>query len=222
MLQPGQLTATRYGEIEQLTKQLAAERLALGRALDFHELAGGGTHHVHVGLRGHVFFVAQVEPGLAVDNADADRGHRGEQRVALGPLAVLEPGHRLGQRDVAPGHRRGPGAAVGLQHVAVDDDGVLAERLVVHAGPQRAAHQPGDLVGPAAEAALDRLAVVAGVGRPGQHRVLRGDPAQAAAPPPARHVLGDAGRAEHPGAAEFHQHRPLGVVKPAPGECDRA
>ena len=222
MLQPGQLTATRYGEIEQLTKQLAAERLALGRALDFHELAGGGTHHVHVGLRGHVFFVAQVEPGLAVDNADADRGHRGEQRVALGPLAALEPGHRLGQRDVPAGHRRSAGAAVGLKHVAVDDDGVLAERLVVDAGPQRAADQPGYLLGPAAEAALDRLPVVAAVGRPRQHRVLGGHPAEPAAAPPARHVLGDARGAQHPGPAELHEHRSLGVIEPAPGQLHRA
>ena len=221
MLQPGQLAAARHGEVEQLAEQVAAERLPLGGALDLHEVAAGGAHHVHVGLRGHVLLVAQVEPGLAVHDADADRGHRGEQRVALGPLAALEPGHGVGQRDVPAGHRRGPGAAVGLEHVAVDDDGVLAQRLVVHAGPQRAPDQPGYLLGAAAEAALDRLAVAAGVGRPGQHRVLGGHPAEPAAAPPARHVLGDARGAQHPGAAEFHQHRPLGVVKPAPGQLHR-
>src|SRR6185437_3290970 len=120
---------SRDGEVEQLAEQVAAERLPLGRALDLHEVAASGADHVHVGLRGHVLLVAQVEPGLAVHDADTDRGHRGEQRVALGPLAVLEPGDRLGQRDVPAGHGRGPGAAVGLEHVAVDDDGVLAERL---------------------------------------------------------------------------------------------
>jgi hypothetical protein len=221
MLQPGQLGAASDGEVEQLAEQVAAERLPLGGALDLHEVAAGGAHHVHVGLRGHVLLVAQVEPGLAVHDAHAHRGHRGEQRVALGPLASLEPGHRVGQRDVSARHRRSASAAVGLEHVTVDDDGVITQRLVVHAGPQRAPDQPGYLLGAAAQAALDRLAVTAGVCRPGQHGVLGGHPAEAAAAPPARHLLGDARRAQHPGAAEFHQNGPLGVVKPAPGQLDR-
>jgi hypothetical protein len=221
MLQPGQLTTARDGEVEQLAEQAAAERLLLGGALDLDEVAAGGADHVHVGLRGHVLLVAQVEPGLPVHDADADRRHRGEQRVALGPLPFLEPGHGVGQRDVSAGHSRGPGAAVGLEHVAVDDDGVLAQRLVVHAGPQRPPDQPGYLLSAAAQAALDRLAVTAGVGRPGQHGVLGGHPAEPAASPPARHVLGDARRAQHAGTAEFHQHRSLGVVEPAPGELHR-
>jgi hypothetical protein len=141
MLQPGQLGAPRDGEVKQLAEQVAAERLLLGGALDLDEVAAGRAHHVHVGLRGHVFLVAQIEPGLTIHDADADRGHRGEQRVALGPLPGREPGHRVGQRNVAAGHRGGAGAAVGLEHVAVDDDGVLAQRLVVHAGPQRAPDQ---------------------------------------------------------------------------------
>src|ERR1700748_3078683 len=66
------------------------------------------------------------------------------------------------------GHGRGPGAAVGLEHVAVDDDGVLAQRLVIHAGPQRAPDQARYLLGAAAQAPLDRLAVTPGVGAPGQ------------------------------------------------------
>ena len=74
----------------------------------------------------------------------------------------------------------------------------------------------------AADAALDRLPVVAGVGRPRQHRVLGRHPAEPAAPAPARHVLLDAGRAQHAGVAELHQHRALGVVEPAPGQLHRA
>jgi hypothetical protein len=221
MLQPGQLGAAGGGQVEQLAELVAAERLLLGGALDLHEVAGGGADHVHVGLRGHVFLVAQVEPGLAVHDADADRGDRGDQRVALGPFAVAQPGHGVGQRDVAAGDRRGASAAVGLEHVAVDHDGVLAQRLVVQAGPQRAPDQPGYLLGAAAQAALDRLAVAARVGRPGQHGVLGGHPAEPAAAPPPRHVLGDAGSAQHAGPAELDQHRALGVFEPAPGQLHR-
>ena len=128
----------------------------------------------------------------------------------------------VGQRDVRPGDRGGAGAAVGLEDVAVEDDRVLAERLVVDDRAQRAADQPGDLVGAAADPALDRLAVGAGVGRGGEHGVLGGDPAQAGALAPARHALGGGGGAEHPGAAELDQHRPGGVVEPVAGDRDRA
>src|SRR5215469_11404349 len=97
-LQPGQLGAASHGEVEELAEQVAAERLALGGALDLHEVAGGGADHIHVGVRRHILVVAQIEPGLAVDDAYADRRYRGEQRVALGPLPPLEPGHGAGQR----------------------------------------------------------------------------------------------------------------------------
>src|SRR6202021_456577 len=86
-LQAGQVGAAAHGQVEELAEQVAAERLTLGGALDLHEVARRGADHVHVGVRRDVLLVAQVQPGLAVDDADADRGDRGEQRIALGPLA---------------------------------------------------------------------------------------------------------------------------------------
>ena len=73
-------------------------------------------------------------------------------------------------------------------------------------------------MGAAADPALDRLAVGAGVGRARQHRVLGGHPALAGALAPARHALGEARRAQHPGLAELDEHAALGVVQPAPGD----
>ena len=49
------------------------------------------------------------------------------------------------QRDHAAGDRGAAGAAVGLEHVAVEVDGALAERLEVDDAAQRAADQPLDL-----------------------------------------------------------------------------
>ena len=81
-----------------------------------------------------VLLVGQVEPRLAVDDADADRRDRAGQRVRPGERACgAQPGDGVGQRDVGPGDRGGAGAAVGLEHVAVEHDGVLAERLEVDA-----------------------------------------------------------------------------------------
>ena len=79
-----------------------------------------------------VLLVAEVEHRLAVDDADRHRGDRAGQRLAR-PAAPRSRSHDdgVGQRDVGAGDGRGAGAAVGLQHVAVEHDGVLAQRLVV-------------------------------------------------------------------------------------------
>ena len=58
---------------------------------------------------------------------------------------VDEPRARQRERDVAAGDRRAARAAVGLEHVAVDVDRALAERLEVDDAAQRAADQPLDL-----------------------------------------------------------------------------
>ena len=154
---------------------------------------------------------------MPTDTAATD-ATSGSPRSAPRPRSQLDG---VGQRDVRAGDRRRPGAAVGLEHVAVDHDRVLAERAHVDSGPQRPADQPGDLVRTAADAPAHRLPVRAGVGRTRQHRVLRGDPAQAAAASPARDPLGHAGRDEHAGLPELDQHRALGVLEPAAGERHR-
>ena len=95
------------------------------------------------------------------------------------------------------------------------------ERAQVDAGPQRAADQPGDLVGAAADPALDRLPVVAFVGGRRQHRVLGGQPAEAGTLAPARHPGGHRRRAQHLGAAELDQHGPCRVLLETAGESHR-
>src|SRR3984885_6694558 len=150
VLQAGQFRAPGRAQVKKAVQQRAGERLALGGALDLHEVPGAGADHVHVGLGRRVFLVAEVQPRLAADDADGDRGDGGDQRAALELAALAQPVDRVRERHVSPGDRGGPGAAVGLQDVAVDDDRVLAERLVVDAGAQRPPDEPGDLVRPAA------------------------------------------------------------------------
>ena len=119
---------------------------ALGGALHLDVAALGGHHHVHVDLGLGVLGVGQVEHRHAVDDADADRRAVGDERWRSQPR---RPGRsrlkRVVQGEVAAADRRRAGAAVGLQHVAVDDDLALAERPHVGDGPQRPADQPLDL-----------------------------------------------------------------------------
>src|SRR5262249_11060568 len=63
-LQFRQLSTAGHGQPEHLVEQVAAERLALGGALDLHEAAVARADHGHVGLGGHVLLLAPVEPRL--------------------------------------------------------------------------------------------------------------------------------------------------------------
>ena len=185
--------------------------MALGRALQFDEAAAVVHHQVHVGVAVAVLGVVQVQHRRAAVDAHRDRGHRAVDRIALDLVARLQPVHRIHQRHVGAGDGGGAGSAVGLQHVAVQGDGAFAQRPAVHAGAQGAADQALDLQRAAALLAACGLAVAAGVGGARQHAVLGRHPALALAAQEARHLVVDAGGAQHPGVAEADQHRAFRV-----------
>src|SRR4029079_4739601 len=87
---------------------------------------------------------------------------------------------------------------------------------------QRPPDQPLDLVRPAAQLALDRLAVRPLGRRAREHRVLRGDPAGALAPEVGRDAVGDRRRAQDLRVAEADEARALGPFLDAELEADRA
>src|SRR5256886_14243581 len=211
-------------EVDQPVQLPAGEHALLPGPLYLHEIAGAGADDVHVHVGDHVLLVAQVQPRLAADDADADRRHRPVQRLArLAAQGVLrgEPADRVVQRHVRAGDRRGPGAAVGLQDVEVQHDRVLPERGEVQARAQAAVDQAGDFGGTYTDLALHALPLGAGGRGTGQHRVLGGDPAEPGALTPAGYPFGDAGRTQHPGRAELDKHRPFRVRAPLPGRGDR-
>ena len=104
------------------------------------------------------------------------------------PSATRLPAGEV-ERDVGAGDRRAARAAVGRQHVAVEVDRALAERLEVDRDAQRAPDQALDLDRAPVELALGDVARLAVAGRRGQHPVLGRDPARAAAGHPARDAL---------------------------------
>jgi hypothetical protein len=149
-------------------------------------------------------FLIDINMGCPVKKIARKGGGSG---LIRDPALAQQPGHGVMGGDEGAGDGRRARAAVGLQHVAVDGDGVLPQRRQVDAGPQRPADQPADLVGAPTDAAFDRLAVRPSVGGGRQHRVLGGQPAQPGAFAPARYALGDARGAHHPGTTELDEHR---------------
>ncbi len=209
-----ELVEPELGQVEQAVHRRPVERLALGRPLDLDVRPGIGADDVEVDLRPGVLRVVEVEKGDPVDDPDADRGDPADDR----PLhAVGDEGR--GEGDVAAGDRGRPRPAVGLEDVAVDGDRPLAEPGQVDDPAERAADEPLDLVGPAADPALGRLALAALGGRPREHRVLGGDPAGALAPEMGRDAVLDRGRAQDLRVADPDPARALGPLLDPEGQA---
>src|SRR3569623_80945 len=207
-------------EFEHGLQFFHAEGVALGRALHLDEGAGLVHYHVHVGFGVGIFGVIEVEHRHTLVDADRHRRHLAVNGVFIDDAALLHVAHGVNQRDVAARDGRGAGAAVGLEDVAIDGDGALAQRRRIHHGPQRAADQALDFHGAAALLALRGLALGALAGGARQHAVFGGDPAAAVAFDPARHAVFDAGGAQHPSVAEFDEHRSFGVFGVVTGKFD--
>jgi hypothetical protein len=115
------------------------------------------------------------------------------------------------ERHVAAGDGGGAGAAIGLEHVAIDADLALAQRREIGDGAQTPADQALDLVSAAGLTAARGFAVGAGVGRARQHAVFRRHPAAPGVAQKGRRLVLDRGAAQHAGIAERGQARAFGV-----------
>ena len=109
------------------SSSLARERVALGGRLHLDEAAVGRHHDVHVGVG------LSSPPGSRGRAAARRRRRRPRPRRPSRGSAFDEPHpvERPVGGDVGAGDRRAAGAAVGLEHVAVEPERPLAERLEV-------------------------------------------------------------------------------------------
>src|SRR5690606_27191921 len=144
-----------------------------------------------------------------------------ERVAALQRTALLQHRQRVYQRHHRAGDRRGAGTAVGLDHIAIDVEGVLAQLAHVQRRTQRAADQTLDFQGAPALLAAAGFTLVTRAGGARQHAVFGGQPALPLALEEARHAGLDAGGAYHLGITELHQHRPLGMLGVVAGDADR-
>ena len=176
---------------------------SLARALQFDELAPLVHHQVHVRLGAAVLLIAQVQHGPPVHHASADGRHLRDDGVFVNQPVLHELVNRHHQRHIRAGDGGRARAAVGLQNVAVQRDGALAQKAHVHRLAKRTADQPLNLDAPAVPFdAVARLAPARGCG---QHGVLGRHPAAALATQEGRHALLHAGGADDAGLARGNQ-----------------
>ena len=173
-------------------------------------------HDVHVGVGGGIFPVVEVEHAFALEDADRNRRHE----AAKGFRRHLA--HGIRQRNASAGDGGGAGAAIGLDDIAIELDGALAQAPQVHRLPKRAANQALDFHRATTLLAAHGLAIGAGVGGARQHAVLGSDPAATAAAQEAGHLILDAGRAEDAGVAKLNQYGTGWVFGELAGEAHLA
>src|SRR6185312_14897053 len=117
----------------------------------------------------------------------------------------------VGESDPGAGDGSGARAAIGLQHIAIDCDLPLAERLEIDGGAKGTADQPLNFDGAATLLTSGGLAAGAFQGGARQHAVFSRDPAAPLPLQPGRQPIFQRGRDQHMGIAEFYEAGPLGV-----------
>src|SRR5579859_1971320 len=134
-----QFLDTGLAQAEQFRELGFAESRFLTGALQLDEFALGIHHQVQVHRSCGVFGVTQIEQGLPIHDADADRGNSMEERIDKEFAFLRQLFNRKAKGHVSSGNGRRACAAVGLQHITVDPDGARTQFVEVEAGSHGAA-----------------------------------------------------------------------------------
>src|SRR5688572_13525135 len=199
------------GQREQAGESIGPERFGLRGTLNLDETAVTCFDDIHVDIGFRVFFVGEVEERHAAHHPHADGRHVVGHWNRLELIVLLELAQCDHERHKRAGDRRAARAAVGLDDIAVEPDGALAEMSELDDRPHRAADQPLDFHGASTDLAGGGFATRPRGGGARQHPVLRGDPALAGVAQERRHFLFDARGADHARVPDLNQHRSFGV-----------
>ena len=118
------------GEGQHVLELPGGKRGVFAGALHFDKGVVGEHGDVHVDVRVDVFGIIEIDDGHALDDADADGGDLVGQRLGGGgeEAGLAGGGDGVGDGDPGAGDGGGAGAAVGLEHVAIDEEGEPARR----------------------------------------------------------------------------------------------
>src|SRR5262245_32659082 len=144
------------------------------------------------------------------------------QDLGLDHVARFHPVEAVRERDPRAGNRRGAGAAVGLDHVAVDRDLPFAECRQINHRTKRAPYESLNLDSAATLLSGTRLAPCALRSGAREHAVFGGYPTAALAFEPWRQALFEAGRHQHVGVTKLNETGAFGVFHDPALERDRA
>src|SRR5690606_1607926 len=135
------------GEAKEPQKAFLIEAFTFGGELGLDHLAVARKDEIAIAAGLAILLIVKIEHRLAAVNAAADSPYLGPDRV-LGQGAIgQQPVDGNPKGHPCPGDGGGAGAAIGLDHVAIDDDLAFAELGQVDDGAEASADQPLDLLG---------------------------------------------------------------------------
>src|SRR5215472_11987769 len=193
------------GKVHHFLELRLVEGVLFGGCLDFHNLARAGHDEVEVDFGLRVFFIREVEENRPFDNAHADRRHKVANRRRGESSCIHQFLHGQPQRHESSRNGSRAGAAIGLNDVAIESNGSLAQLLEIDHSTQRASDQALDLVRASALPSPRSFARSTGQRRSRQHAVFGGDPAFTRALQERGHGFIDGSRANHPRVSNLNQ-----------------
>ena len=213
LLEGDEFADSRFGEFQHGIHVFLGENSLFSAALDLHKLQILGHDDVEIHRSVLVLDIVEVEDGGALVDAGADGGDEFAERKFGEAAGAEESVEGDGDGHAAPGDGGRASAAVGLEDVAIDPNGALAEGFEVDDGPEGAADEALDLGGTAVEFAPGDVPGFAVEGRVGEHGILCGDPAtfDFLVFHPAGDVIFDGRGADDAGVAKGNEDRPTGV-----------
>src|SRR5690606_38965265 len=143
-------------------------------------------------------------------------------RLAFHLVLALEEGDGISQGHPGAGNGGRPGAAVRLDYIAVNMDGIFADGQKIYSRAQRATDQALDLHRSACLLAPRCLTVHTGAGGARQHAVFSRQPTLPLAAQKTGYPALHAGRTNHFGIAELNQYRTFSMFGVMAGELDVA
>ena len=99
---------------------LRAEGRALGRALNFDDVARSREHHVHIAVAAGIFGIIQIQERHAAHHAGRHGRHGFADGVVQQHAGIHKLVYRHLQRHKSAGDGGGACAAVGLDYIAID------------------------------------------------------------------------------------------------------
>ena len=118
------------------------------RALHFDEILRVLHHDVHIDVGGRIFDIAKVAKWIAAHDAHRNRGDAVLQDLLRDAEAFLDFLYGNREGDKASDNAGCSRTAIGFNHIAVHDDGVLAECGEIGCAAQRTAHQTPAVIQP--------------------------------------------------------------------------
>ena len=140
---------TGFRKIQQSIQLWTAERFPFCRALDLQQAPVTGDDDIEVHLGPAVLAVVQIQHWGAVHEADGDGGQLVADGVNRDQLTLQKDVAGPTQGEPGPCHRCCARSGIRLDHVAIHQQSTFPQRFHVDHGPQAAADQALNLLGPA-------------------------------------------------------------------------